>query len=82
MYKGNLIENISQNTAAAMDMLFEALASAPKVRCASCEAPKMLKPCPECKLFWCSNPNDSSDCFRWHDCAQVDGANSYDVTRG
>lgn len=68
--------------AAAVDMVYEALASGPKIVCETCEADKMLKPCKECGKFWCSNPNASSDCYRWHDCAQPDGPNYYDHTRG
>lgn len=50
--------------------------------CLECESPTLLKKCEECGDYFCSTPNGSSDCFRWHECAQVDGPNRYDVTRG
>jgi hypothetical protein len=67
---------------AGVNMVYEALSSSPKIVCATCEADKMLKLCRECGQCWCSDPKASSDCYRWHECAQADGRNSYDGTRG
>ena len=49
--------------------------------CATCEAATLLKKCEYCQKYWCSTPHASSDCFRWHECAQIDGP-CHEVTRG
>ena len=88
-YDGQQIKGL----VAAVDMVYEALvkpfdcpvcvATFPhEAHCGLCESPVRLRKCDDCGMPFCSTPQATSDCFRWHECAQVDGPNSYDVTRG